>query len=57
MRSDRGRMIMNSTETPRGMVTEPAYEPPAVEKVLTADELGREIQYAGQPSLTDSEAF
>ena len=25
----------------------PAYEPPRVESVLTADELAREIQYAG----------
>ena len=24
------------------------YEPPTVESVLTADELAREIQYAGQ---------
>jgi hypothetical protein len=27
------------------------YEPPKVESVMTADELAREIQYAGRPSL------
>jgi len=27
---------------------EPTYEPPQIERVLTADDLAREVQYAGQ---------
>jgi hypothetical protein len=28
------------------------YEPPRIEKVLTAEDLAREVQYAGAPSIT-----
>ena len=34
----------SQSETPKPLAT---YEPPKVESVLTADELAREIQYAG----------
>jgi hypothetical protein len=31
--------------------SEPKYEPPKVESVLTAEELNREVLYAGQSSI------
>jgi len=30
----------------------PSYEPPRIEKVLTPEDLEREVQYAGIPSTT-----
>jgi hypothetical protein len=44
---------MNPNDTLRPDPADTTYEPPAVETVITADELAREIQYAGQPSVTD----
>jgi hypothetical protein len=38
---------------PEPVETVQAYEPPTVEKVLTADTLAREIQYAGAASEVD----
>jgi hypothetical protein len=35
------------TDSEDGEPTAAAYEPPQVEAVLTAEELAREIQYAG----------
>ncbi len=31
--------------------TEPSYEPPQIESVMTAEELAREIQYAGDGTI------
>ena len=44
---------MDANDTPRVDAAHTIYEPPAVETVLTADELAREIQYAGQLSSPD----
>jgi hypothetical protein len=30
----------------------PSYEPPRIEKVLTPEDLEREVQYAGVPTTT-----
>jgi hypothetical protein len=38
---------MNAETSQDATRTEPLYEPPRVETVLTADDLAREIQYAG----------
>lgn len=40
--------------TPEGAAAE--YEAPRVESVLTADDLAREVQYAGAGSLVDGVA-
>jgi hypothetical protein len=34
--------------------TEPTYEPPRIGSVLTADELAREVQYAGNGTVGDA---
>jgi hypothetical protein len=52
MQAIRGRQ-MNPNDTLRADPADTTYEPPAVETVMTADELAREIQYAGQPSSSD----
>jgi len=33
----------------------PAYEPPRIERVLTAEDLQREILYAGSTASTDTD--
>lgn len=40
--------------TPAGVAAE--YDAPRVESVLTADDLAREVQYAGAPSQFDDVA-
>ncbi len=43
---------MRTSDAPR---TNDTYEPPQVERVLTPEELAREVQYAGEPSaVTDT---
>ena len=52
MHVDSGRQ-MKPNDTPTADAADTIYESPAVETVMTADELAREIQYGGQPSLPD----
>jgi len=39
--------VRNESERPSAERTE--YEPPAVEEMLSADDLAREVHYAGDP--------
>ena len=45
MTQDHELLLPKATDTPEPEA--PTYEPPKVESVLTAEELAREIQYAG----------
>lgn len=42
---------MDATTDPSEPVTRPEYEPPRIERVITADELARDVQYAGGVSV------
>lgn len=46
--------MQNEQEAPKIVETsdDQNYEPPAIEKVTTAEELTREVHYAGQPDGT-----
>jgi len=40
-------MTMDSRDVPAPDPRQPEYEPPQVERVMEADELAREVHYAG----------
>jgi hypothetical protein len=45
---------MDPKTTPDAAPTESTYEPPRIETALTADDLAREIQYAGISAPDDA---
>jgi hypothetical protein len=44
--------VDNNVKVPEHETVPATYEPPMVETVLTAEDLAREVQFAGVPSQT-----
>jgi hypothetical protein len=46
-----------NNDKPIEIAEQPSYEAPSIERIVTADELSREAQYAGDTSGADGSAF